>query len=321
LIDTNGRIAIDDHANANSLTVSSNGANVVIDSHGDLDLRHALTLVKGSVELDGGALSARSTAIEADAKLFGHGSVNSPLDNAGTVESKGGVLEIKGDVAGSGALKIDSASTLQLDRADANNVTFLNNAGHSGTLVLKDSFDFTGKVSGFSGHDGIDLKDIDFNDGHITASYSHGTLTVSDGSHSAHIAFDGNFTIASFSFSNDGHNGTFIVDPAPSNVPMVNNGAGPLQSVAFDQNGNESFVFQSGSGHAPGTNFASSGGPTHPFAPDNFANGDFGHLQPLLQATNGGQDPGGNVGHGDNAALVNVPVNGLHASDFIIHHA
>jgi hypothetical protein len=39
-----------------------------------------------------------------------------------------------------------------------------------------------------------------------------------------------------------------------------------------------------------------------------------------LQATNGGHDGGANLGHGDDAALVNVPVNGLQSSDFINHH-
>jgi hypothetical protein len=54
---------------------------------------------------------------------------------------------------------------------------------------------------------------------------------------------------------------------------------------------------------------------------DNFASlTDFNHLQPLLQATNGGHDTAINLGQGDSFTLVNVPVTSLQSSDFLIHH-
>src|SRR5262249_1136027 len=46
---------------------------------------------------------------------------------------------------------------------------------------------------------------------------SPGTLTVSDGTHSANIAFSGDYSLANFTAYSDGHGGTAIVDP-PSPV-------------------------------------------------------------------------------------------------------
>jgi hypothetical protein len=260
--------------------------------------------------------SRGSILIEPGGELIGHGTVHDAIRNFGTVESKDGDLDIKGNVSGHGELKIADGSTLQLERSDTNNVTFLNHSGHdhsghAGHLVLNDAFDFSGKISGFSGHDSIDLKDVDFDHGHISVSYSHGTLTVSDGGQTAHIAFDGHYSLDSFHFSNDGHNGTLITEQ-PSNHPDPGTWhAGP--SVAFDVHRHDAFPFQPGFG-GPGV-FGSGD------KPDHGANGsDFAHLQPLLQATNGGHDGGANLGHGDDVALVNVPVNGLQSSDFINHH-
>ena len=42
---------------------------------------------------------------------------------------------------------------------------------------------------------------------------SPGTLTVSDGTHTANIALDGNYSLANFTAYSDGHGGTSIVDP------------------------------------------------------------------------------------------------------------
>jgi hypothetical protein len=39
-------------------------------------------------------------------------------------------------------------------------------------------------------------------------------LTVTDGTHTANIDFFGKYTISNFLVSNDGSNGTLIVDPA-----------------------------------------------------------------------------------------------------------
>lgn len=46
-----------------------------------------------------------------------------------------------------------------------------------------------------------------------TGNNSPGTLTVGDGAHTATVALQGNYSLASFTPSSDGHGGTSIVDP------------------------------------------------------------------------------------------------------------
>ena len=45
-----------------------------------------------------------------------------------------------------------------------------------------------------------------------------GTLTVSDGTHTASLALIGNYTASSFAISSDGHGGTLIADTSPPTV-------------------------------------------------------------------------------------------------------
>src|SRR5207302_1219809 len=86
----------------------------------------------------------------------------------------------------------------------------------TGTLKLDNSASFTGTVAGMSGQDTIDFADINFASAR-TPSYagdsSGGTLTVTDGTHSAHIALLGNYLASSFVASSDGHGGTNVIDP------------------------------------------------------------------------------------------------------------
>jgi hypothetical protein len=47
-------------------------------------------------------------------------------------------------------------------------------------------------------------------------------MTVTDGSHTAHIGLAGNFTASTFTTSSDGHGGAIVVDPAsqgPAAIP------------------------------------------------------------------------------------------------------
>ena len=97
-------------------------------------------------------------------------------------------------------------------------VTF---AGSTGTLQLDNSSSFSGTVAGMTGQDTIDFADINFTKVQ-TPSYSGnssgGTLTVTDGTHSANIALLGNYLASSFVTSSDGHGGTNIVDPVLSSA-------------------------------------------------------------------------------------------------------
>ena len=84
-------------------------------------------------------------------------------------------------------------------------------------LVLDKPSTFNGVVFNFSGNgtlsgsDQIDLKGINFNT--VQDSYSNGVLTVTDGTHSAALDFNGSYTLANFKFASDGSGGTIVYDP------------------------------------------------------------------------------------------------------------
>jgi hypothetical protein len=90
-------------------------------------------------------------------------------------------------------------------------------AADTGTLQLDNSATFSGTVAGMTGSDSIDFADIDPTKVQ-TPSYngdaSGGTLSVSDGAHSANIALLGNYLASTFTAVSDGHGGTAVTDPA-----------------------------------------------------------------------------------------------------------
>ena len=73
---------------------------------------------------------------------------------------------------------------------------------------------------------GNDLSGIGFG-ANTTLAYSAnsdnrgGTLTVSDGFHAQSVALLGQYMASSFVTSSDGHGGTLITDPPPSQQPLL----------------------------------------------------------------------------------------------------
>jgi autotransporter passenger strand-loop-strand repeat protein len=106
------------------------------------------------------------------------------------------------------------------------------NAG--GILQLDASQSFQGLIAGFAAPKGvteeIDLEDISFNKKTTKATFTEakdhlsGTLTVTDGTHTATLELLGHYSINNFSLASDGNSGTMVTDP-------------PLQHVA-DSAGN-----------------------------------------------------------------------------------
>jgi hypothetical protein len=72
-------------------------------------------------------------------------------------------------------------------------------------------------VAGFRAQDAIDLPSIGFG-ANTTLGYSEnssdngGTLSITDGTHSAKLALLGNYMAASFVTAADGHGGTLITE-------------------------------------------------------------------------------------------------------------
>jgi hypothetical protein len=174
----------------------------------------ALTINSGT----GNLLNAG--VIEADGK--GGVVIVSAVDNTGTLLAAAGTLTLQGAVSGAGIGKVNGG-TLYAKGAFTENVTF----GTTGVLRLANSQAYTGKISGFSktGTNSLDLADITFTNGVTKASYSgtsaSGTLTVTDGTHTAHIALTGNYTVSTFTVSSDGHGGTKVVDPSSGSAVLA----------------------------------------------------------------------------------------------------
>jgi hypothetical protein len=113
-------------------------------------------------------------------------------------------------------ITIADGASVELTSAYAGQAIF---AGPTGTLQLDHATSFSGTVAGMTGQDTLDLRDINFGTATRTTysgTGSAGTLTVTDGAHSASIVLLGNYMASAFATSGDGHGGSSIqVHPEP----------------------------------------------------------------------------------------------------------
>ncbi|MGI9169497.1 MAG: hypothetical protein ACR2FH_04875 [Caulobacteraceae bacterium] len=207
-----------------------NQANGVIDANLD-----GLTLT-----IDTGAKTITNAGL-IEATVGGSGVIESAIRNSGTLEALGGgTLTFNGAVSGSGTALV-SGGTLDFTSSFNQNVIF---SGTGSVLELAQSQAYGGVLHGFSKSGGatLDLTDIGFVDsGEATYSgtTTSGVLTVSDGTHTALIAFKGDYLNAVFNASSDGHGGTNIVatTPAVALARFVHAAstllAGPPEAAAF----------------------------------------------------------------------------------------
>jgi autotransporter passenger strand-loop-strand repeat protein len=106
-------------------------------------------------------------------------------------------------------------------------VTFV---GSGGDLTLLASTSFSphfGPIDGFGGTDTIDLRDITYGPNTTlafkeAANNTSGTLTVTDGTHTASLLLMGQYTAANFALASDVHwGGTMITDPPVNQGSMM----------------------------------------------------------------------------------------------------
>ena len=129
-------------------------------------------------------------------------------------------------------ITVADGATVEIPEGNAQPVTF---TGTTGTLKLDDALAFTGKISGLTGADALDLADVSY-EMNTTATFSGnangGTLTITDGTHAANIALLGDYLKSGWTLSSDGHGGTVVVDPpleiSPSSM------AGPNSTVTMN---------------------------------------------------------------------------------------
>jgi hypothetical protein len=172
--------------------------------------------------------------------------VGGALTIAGSLVSDG-TLTVAGAVSGAGSVTLGGGSAY-FASTFTDDVTMT--AGFKGVLELGQSQSYTGTIKGFSktGANQLDLDDIQFISGTTNASYVYnaatksGVLTVTDGTHSAHIKLAGNYSASTFEVSSDGHGGTMVKDPtatpqafagalASFGAPTAGQGALPIDSI------------------------------------------------------------------------------------------
>jgi large repetitive protein len=175
-----------------------------------------------ALDIDTGAIAVTNTGtLEATGTggLVIHSDiVNSTLDShglptlAGLIWANGGNITIDGNVTGNGTAQISGSATIEFGGASSANIAL--DTGATGTIVLHDSFDFSGVVSGFNGDDHLDLLDVNLASATLNytanANNTGGILNVSDGVHAANIALLGQYDPIAFQTEADKSLGTLI---------------------------------------------------------------------------------------------------------------
>jgi hypothetical protein len=158
---------------------------------------HALVIDTGTnTVLNSGTLEATGS---------GGLAVLSDMVNDGVLWANGGNLTLDGDVFGSGSARISGTANLEIGGAFNERIEF--DAGAAGTLTLDHPAEFAGILSGFDDHDVLDLSGI--LGASATLSYAEnaqgtgGTLSVTDGAHTANIAFSGQHAASDFHIAAD----------------------------------------------------------------------------------------------------------------------
>ena len=176
--------------------------------------------------------------------------IDSPVDNrGGTLEADaGGSLSLQQSVTTDGSVIIKGG---EVYFAAPNINCAVNFIGVGGELGLVNSQTFVGKVAGFSAGGGttFDLRDVGFVSA-TEATYvdngsaTGGVLTVTDGTHTAHITLVGNYTGSTWTASGDGDVGVIVATKsagasAPTHAHFLSvmaslgaTPAGPVQAVA-----------------------------------------------------------------------------------------
>jgi autotransporter passenger strand-loop-strand repeat protein len=213
-----GGIDVVDSGGTASGTLLAGGASEFVQSGG---VDAAVTIGGGGDIVESGGTATSTTVLAGGYTLVRSGGVDS------AVTINGGLFEVaSGGSTGSGPIAFEVGGTLQLDAS----------TGFSGLVAGFAS------ISPFAGPpDRLDLRDIAFGHGTtvgftLASGGTSGTLTASDGTHTANIELLGQDAASHFTAQSDGNGGTIImVDPqagAPTTGPGGPRPAAPLRRAA-----------------------------------------------------------------------------------------
>jgi autotransporter passenger strand-loop-strand repeat protein len=180
----------------------------------------------GGVEYALAGGTAIRTTIESGGALYvssNGGADGTTIDSGGAMYvSSGGAV---GGFIGNGQFNVTTTINggfveLQSGAVTSGDTVSFTNAG--GTLQLDASQSFQGLIAGFASpphvFEGIDFEDISSGK-HDKVSFKEaanktsGTLTVTDGTHTATLTLLGVYSTGMFSLASDGHGGVMITDP------------------------------------------------------------------------------------------------------------
>jgi len=251
LYNTGGQLNLWDTINGSNGTINLNNANAAV--HGSND---TVSLSNASAGIVGGNDTVNLSSASGNVNLWNTGSASDTVNGSnGTLYMYSAMAAFVGgnDIinfsSGSNVANVwntgsagdtltdsnganDSTSSVNLfnavvtlGSAYAGTVDFYTSTG---TLRLENSSSFAGTVAGLHGQDTIDFADIGFG-ANSTLGYapnsnnSGGTLSLSDGTHTANIALLGSYMASSFVAASDGHGGTLVSEAAQASTqtPIV----------------------------------------------------------------------------------------------------
>jgi hypothetical protein len=184
----------------------ANNAGAVINANGT----SALVIDTGNAVINSGTMEATGA---------GGLLVGDAVTNSATIAANGGKVTIVGSLTGKGAAQIFSGNQMELKAASSSApVSFQDNSGDIGTLVLDHATGFTGTIAGFftdgTNSDTLDVQDISISTLSWTfkenSAGTGGTLSITDGPHKANIALIGQYLAANGTASSGGANSTLF---------------------------------------------------------------------------------------------------------------
>jgi hypothetical protein len=189
------------------------GAGQSLAEDGVLDVASSLDEAQGA-SIDIGASGV--LRFEGGASILAGGFVNS-----GLLATAGASVEIDGAVGGFGKVAIQDG-ILSFESTFSQGVNF---SGRTGQLALARSQSFLATISGFAanGQQSLDLGDIAFvsaGEAVFSGNAQGGLLTVSDGTHTAHLRLNGAYLGDAFTAASDGRGGVVITAVATAQVGL-----------------------------------------------------------------------------------------------------
>jgi VCBS repeat-containing protein len=245
-------VSINNTDAAHSLTVDNPHTTIAIGNNETLNITDALTVDAGILSLTDSTIQAGHWTIQAGSidlengsSLKGFGTVSGPIANSGLIQaSSNHLLYIAGDITGTGSIQVLNHSTLELGGsvASTQTLTFAVGNGSEGDLILDHALTqpFSAVISGLGDNDNIDLKDLTFTSGHMTAttSYADGntTLVVSNTctNQSVTLKLAGDYTHSGWDFDQDSSGtGTIFHDPPAADAGAADVAAAGIRRFGF----------------------------------------------------------------------------------------